>query len=130
MVIGAATIEHALLDCGASVNLLMYSFYEQLGLGELKKASVILQLADRNVRVPRGIVEDVLVQVDHFPCDDHLPIWDKEELSTEDELEFCESHLALQTDEIVQHDDDKTEKCRHYVLILDKDLIVFDEIKD
>jgi hypothetical protein len=59
------------LDLGASVNLLPYSVYLQLGLGELKPTSMTLQLADRLVKVPRGIVEDVLIKVDkfYFPVD-------------------------------------------------------------
>jgi hypothetical protein len=65
-VIGNFKIEKALLDLGASVNLLPYSMYEQLGLGELKPTGIILQLADRSVKTPRGIVEDVLVQIDKF----------------------------------------------------------------
>ena len=60
-VIGNSNIEKALLDLGASVNLLPYSVYEQLGLGELKLTSLILQLANRSVIVPKGVVEDVLV---------------------------------------------------------------------
>ena len=54
-------IDKALLDFRASVNLLPYYVYMQLGLGELKLTSVILQLADKSVKVPRGIVEDVLI---------------------------------------------------------------------
>ena len=69
--IGNSKIEKALLDLGASVNLLPYLVYEQLGLGELKPTSIILQLADGSVIVPKGVVEDVLVQVDkfYFPVD-------------------------------------------------------------
>ena len=40
--------------------------YEQLGLGELKPTSIILELVDRSMIVPKGVVEDVLVQVDKF----------------------------------------------------------------
>lgn len=65
-VIGEHFIDRALLDLGASVNLLPYSVYLQLGLGELKSTMVKLQLADRSVKTPRGIIEDVLVQVDKF----------------------------------------------------------------
>uniref|UniRef100_A0A2N9GFA5 Retrotransposon gag domain-containing protein n=1 Tax=Fagus sylvatica TaxID=28930 RepID=A0A2N9GFA5_FAGSY len=64
--IGDYNIERALLDLGASVNLLPFSVYLQLGLGELKPTSVTLQLADRSVRKPRGVVEDVLVKVENF----------------------------------------------------------------
>jgi hypothetical protein len=38
----------------------------QLRLGELKPKSMTLLLADRSVKVPRGIVEDVLIKVDKF----------------------------------------------------------------
>ncbi|RVX02054.1 Retrovirus-related Pol polyprotein from transposon 17.6 [Vitis vinifera] len=51
---------------GASVNLLPYSVYKQLGLGELKPTSITLSLADRSVKIPRGVIKDVLVQVDNF----------------------------------------------------------------
>jgi hypothetical protein len=59
--IGEHKIERALLDLGASVNLLPYLIFQSLNLGELKPTSVTLLLTDRSVKVPRGIVEDVLV---------------------------------------------------------------------
>ena len=65
-IIGDHKIEHTLLDLGTSVNLLPYSVYLQLNLGELKSTSTTLLLADKSVKVPKGIVEDVLVQVDKF----------------------------------------------------------------
>ena len=55
-----------MLDLGANVNLLPFSVYLQLELGELKPIFVTLQLADRFVRKPRGVVEDVLVKVENF----------------------------------------------------------------
>ena len=69
--IGVSQIERALLDLGASVNLLPYSVYLQLGPRELKPTSMTLQLADRFVKIPQGIVEDVLIKVDkfYFPMD-------------------------------------------------------------
>ena len=64
--IGDYNIECALQDLGASVNLLPFSVYLQLALGELKSTSVTLQLVDRSVRKPRGVVEDVLVKIENF----------------------------------------------------------------
>ena len=64
--IGGICVEKALLDLGASVNLLPYSMYRQLGLGELKPTSITLSLADRSIKIPKGTVEDVLIQVDKF----------------------------------------------------------------
>ena len=40
--IGDYIIEHALLDLGASVNLISFSVYQKLGLGELKPTSITL----------------------------------------------------------------------------------------
>ena len=66
MNIGRTCIEKALLDLGASVNLLPYSVYKQLGLGGLKPTTITLSLAYRSVKIPKDIVEDVLVKVDKF----------------------------------------------------------------
>ena len=53
------------------MNLMPCSVYLQLDLGELKFTTMILQLADRSVKIPRGIVKDVLIKVDalYFPVD-------------------------------------------------------------
>ena len=64
--IGGTYVAKALLYLGASVNLLPYSVYKQLGLGKLKPTTITLSLANRSVKIPKGIVGDVLVQVDKF----------------------------------------------------------------
>ena len=64
--IGGNCIEKALLDLGASVNLMPHSVYKQLGLGELEPTTITLSLADRSVKIPKGIVEDVLVKINNF----------------------------------------------------------------
>ena len=63
--IEGTVVEKALLDLGASVNLLPYSVYKQLGLGELKPTSITLSLVDRSMKIQRGMIEDILVQVDN-----------------------------------------------------------------
>ena len=45
--IGGTCVEKALLDLGASVNLLPYSVYKQLGLRELKPTTITPSLADK-----------------------------------------------------------------------------------
>ena len=52
--IGGTCVEKALLDLGASVNLLPFSMYQQLGLGELKPTTITLSLADRSIKYQRG----------------------------------------------------------------------------
>ena len=66
VMIGGKVVEKSLLDLGASVNLLPYSVYKQSGLGELKLTSITLSLADKSVKIPREIIEHVLVRVDNF----------------------------------------------------------------
>ena len=61
--IGNNETSEALLELRVSVNLISYSIYLQLGIGELKLTLVELQLADRSIRKPKGIVEDVLIQI-------------------------------------------------------------------
>ena len=40
--------------------------YKKLGLGELKPTNITLSLAYRSVKIPKGIVEDVLVKANNF----------------------------------------------------------------
>ncbi|CAN6685913.1 unnamed protein product [Malus baccata var. baccata] len=70
-VIGNTSFDHAMLDLGASINVMPYSVYASMNLGKLKNDGVIIQLADRSNTYPKGVLEDVLVQVDHlvFPAD-------------------------------------------------------------
>ncbi|XP_073030700.1 uncharacterized protein [Primulina eburnea] len=56
----------ALCDLGSSINLMPYSCFEKLGIGEVRPTTISLQLADRSIKYPRGVVEDVLVKVDKF----------------------------------------------------------------
>ncbi|XP_070667558.1 uncharacterized protein [Malus domestica] len=69
--IGNCDFSSALIDLGASVNLMPYSVFKRLGEGELKLTSNIIQLADRSITYPRGIIEDVIVKVDnlYLPAD-------------------------------------------------------------
>ena len=64
MNIRGTCVEKAMLDLGDSVNLLPYSMHKQLGLGELKPTSITLSLVDRSIKIPKGTMEDVLIQVD------------------------------------------------------------------
>ena len=63
---GGSSVNHALADLGASINLMPYSIYMQLDLREPAPTHMSLELADRSVKYPRGIVENVLVKVGKF----------------------------------------------------------------
>ncbi|XP_021744944.1 uncharacterized protein LOC110710909 [Chenopodium quinoa] len=69
--IGDTTFRRAMLDLGASINVIPYSLFKSLELGPLHDTGVVIQLADRSNVYPKGVVEDVLVKVDEliFPAD-------------------------------------------------------------
>jgi hypothetical protein len=71
--------ERALLDLGADVNLLPYTVYETMSLGELQPTAIAVQLADKSIKRPRGILEDVLVKVGEFILPADFIVLDMEE---------------------------------------------------
>ena len=64
--IGSADFAKALCDLGASINLMPYSVFNTLGIGQPRPTSMRLQMADRSMKQPLGIIDDVLVRVDKF----------------------------------------------------------------
>ena len=56
----------ALCDLGASINLMPYAIYKQLGLGVTKEKTMPLLMADRFIKHPICIVYYILVKVDRF----------------------------------------------------------------
>ncbi|PHT42612.1 hypothetical protein CQW23_16637 [Capsicum baccatum] len=56
----------ALCDLGASINLMSLSVYRKLGLGDPTLTNMRLVMADRSVKRPVGILNDVLVKVYSF----------------------------------------------------------------
>ena len=64
--IGKSYFDRALCDLGASINLMPLYVFRKLGLREVKSTTISLQLVDRSIKYPRGVIEDVLVKVDKF----------------------------------------------------------------
>ena len=78
--IGLLTFSKSLCDLGASINLMPLSVFRKLGLGdEPPPTTVSLQLADRSVTYPRGIIEDLLVKVGKFVFPSDFIVLDMEE---------------------------------------------------
>ena len=71
IMIGDSKFDKAMLDLGASINVIPSSIYESLALGPLLKTDIVIQLADGSYVHPKGMVEDVLIKVDKliFPAD-------------------------------------------------------------
>ena len=64
--IGKYEFKKALCNSGASINLMPLSVVQRLSLGELTPTSITLQMADRSMAQPEGILKDVLVKVGKF----------------------------------------------------------------
>ncbi|XP_050875595.1 uncharacterized protein LOC127079228 [Lathyrus oleraceus] len=84
-VIGKFIIDRTLCDLGASVSLMPLSTCEKLNLGELRPTKMSLQLADRSVKFPVGMLANIPVHIGKFYVptdfvimdikqDSHIPI--------------------------------------------------------
>ncbi|XP_028216609.1 uncharacterized protein LOC114398633 [Glycine soja] len=69
--IGEVVVGKALIDLGASINLMPLFMHRRLGEIEIIPTRMTLQLADRSIARPYGVIEHVLVKVKHliFPAD-------------------------------------------------------------
>ncbi|XP_070002591.1 uncharacterized protein [Nicotiana sylvestris] len=76
--IGSADFAKALCDLGASINLMPYSVFKTLGIRQPRLTSMRLQMADRTMKRPLGIIGDVLVRVDKFILPTNFVILDCE----------------------------------------------------
>ncbi|GKA69760.1 ribonuclease H-like domain-containing protein [Tanacetum coccineum] len=75
----------ALVDLGASVSVMPFSTYSNLGLGNLAHTRLTIELADRTIKHPMGIAKNMLVRIGKFifpinfaildiPEDDDVPL--------------------------------------------------------
>ncbi|RDX71289.1 hypothetical protein CR513_49386, partial [Mucuna pruriens] len=88
--IGNCTFADAMLDLGASINVMPGSIYRSLNFGDLEPTGMTIQLANRSIVQPLGVLKDVLVQLNEliFPADFYV-------LDMEDETSGKESILIL-----------------------------------
>ena len=64
--IGKYEFKKALCDSGASINLMPLSVVHRLNLGELTSTEITLQMDNRSMAQPEGILEDVFIKVGKF----------------------------------------------------------------
>ncbi|XP_031112038.1 uncharacterized protein LOC116016009 [Ipomoea triloba] len=78
-IIGGFVVGGALCDLGASVSLMPYSLCKRLNLGTPKPTSMTLQMADRSIKRPVGVLEDVPVMIDQYFIPGDFVVMDIEE---------------------------------------------------
>ena len=64
--IGNVSVGKTLIDIGASINLMFVSMCLRIGNLRIAPTKMTLQLADRSITKPYGVIEDVLVKVHQF----------------------------------------------------------------
>ena len=69
----------ALLDLGASINLIPLSMLRRIGEVEVRPTRMTLQLENLSIKRPYGIIEDLLVKVDKFLFPVDFVVMDTEE---------------------------------------------------
>ena len=73
-IIGSTKFDNAMLDLGASINVMSLSAFNSFQLGPLKTTYVVIQLANRKIINPISVLEDVLAHGDKliFPADFYI----------------------------------------------------------
>ncbi|XP_070010112.1 uncharacterized protein [Nicotiana sylvestris] len=101
--IGNFAFAKALCDLRDSINLMPLTIYKRLRIGRARPTSMLLLLADRTVKRPFGILDDVLIQVGKFvfptnfvildcKVDEEIPIiLERSFLATKRALIVCET---------------------------------------
>ncbi|GJW77805.1 retrovirus-related pol polyprotein from transposon TNT 1-94 [Tanacetum coccineum] len=65
-IIGNTTVSNALADLGASISVMPFSMFKHLDLGNPRLVNIVIEMADRSMQSPKGIVENVLVKIHKF----------------------------------------------------------------
>ncbi|XP_070010278.1 uncharacterized protein [Nicotiana sylvestris] len=96
----------ALYDLGANINLMPLAIYTKLGISKARPTSMLLQLADRMVKSPTGILDDALVQVGKFLFPADFVILDcQQSMRRPSEYPNCSLVEAV---DVILHEDDVT----------------------
>ncbi|RDY03517.1 hypothetical protein CR513_12880, partial [Mucuna pruriens] len=83
-----------MLDLGASINVMPTSIYKSLNFGDLDPTRMTIQLANRSIVQPLGVLKDVLVQVNEliFPADFYVLDMEDETLGNGSSLILVMKH--------------------------------------
>lgn len=64
--IGNSIFNKVLCDFGASVNIIYFSAFKKLGLGEVKPTILHLKLSNQSIIYPIGLAKNLLIKIDEF----------------------------------------------------------------
>ncbi|XP_074305491.1 uncharacterized protein LOC141640707 [Silene latifolia] len=84
-VVGGVPISRALCDLGASVSVIPLKVAKRIGIQNLAPTTMTLQLADRSVKRPMGVLEDIPVKVVHEVAREEAEMEEVFQISLHDE---------------------------------------------
>lgn len=64
--INGTLIKNTLIDFGATINVMTKETIQLLQLSNLRPTQTILQLVDRSIVKPKGIIEDLVITLDSW----------------------------------------------------------------
>ncbi|XP_073133353.1 uncharacterized protein [Henckelia pumila] len=64
--IGSLSVDNVLCDLGSSTNLMSRALAMKLGICNIEPANISLKFTDGSIKYPRGVVENILVNIDKF----------------------------------------------------------------
>ncbi|XP_027341719.1 uncharacterized protein LOC113854728 [Abrus precatorius] len=109
--IGALPMGKALLDLGASINLMSLSMLKRIGELEIKPTRMTLQVVDRSMKYLYGVAKDDLVKVDKFVFPIDFFIMDMEE---DMEVPLILGRPFMKTAKVIINVDDRKLKVRFH----------------
>nr|GEU58133.1 hypothetical protein [Tanacetum cinerariifolium] len=59
-------IKSALADLGASINVMPFSTFKRLQIGNLQPTNMMVEMVDMTMKAPWGIIKNLLVQIEKF----------------------------------------------------------------
>ncbi|GJY96236.1 putative reverse transcriptase domain-containing protein [Tanacetum coccineum] len=65
-IISNTTVYNALADLGESISVMSFSMFKRLGLGNPRPVNMVIEMADRSMQSPKGMVENILVKIHKF----------------------------------------------------------------
>ncbi|GJS37967.1 homeodomain-like protein [Tanacetum coccineum] len=87
--------EKALADLGASISVMPYSTFTNLGLGELAPTKLIIELADRTIKRPKGLRERMELDLEARLMGEDLILKRSLDLTYEDYIELNDLNKPL-----------------------------------
>ncbi|XP_042441151.1 uncharacterized protein LOC122026474 [Zingiber officinale] len=105
--IWSSLFKDAMLDLGASINVMPKSVFQNLEIGPLQPTGVVIQLADHSQTHPPGVIEDVLVKVREliFPVDFYILDMEGDYLASRSPLNLGRPFLKTARTKIDVHAD-------------------------